>query len=279
MESPISEGIDCEKKNPVFTEKDQLDTGIHDLIIDGLNLHYEISGQGLPLLLMHGWGCTHSTVSSIARVASQHNKVINIDLPGFGKSSEPPINWGVEEYTQLIERFLAVLDIKNPILIGHSFGGRIGILYASRNSVSKLVLVDAAGIKPKRKASYYIKVYRFKFFKNIIKLIYSKEKATEIINKMRSKKGSSDYRDASPVMKAILSRTVNQDLRKFLPLIKASTLLIWGAKDTATPISDAKLMERLIPDAGLVSFDNAGHYSFLDNPYGFNAVLNSFLST
>ena len=74
-----------------------------------------------------------------------------------------------------------------------------------------------------------------------------------------------------------MSICVNEDLKHVMPSIKAPTLLIWGEKDTATPLKDAKTMERLIPDAGLVSFEEAGHYSFLDNPGQFRAVIQSFL--
>ena len=73
-----------------------------------------------------------------------------------------------------------------------------------------------------------------------------------------------------------MSKCVNEDLKHVMPKIKAPTLLVWGVEDTATPLSDAKIMEKLIPDAGLVAFDNCGHYSFLDNPIGFKAVIKSF---
>ena len=80
-------------------------------------------------------------------------------------------------------------------------------------------------------------------------------------------------------MRSILSRVVNEDLCHLMPSIKAPTLLIWGENDTATPLRDARRMERLIPDAGLVSFPGCGHYSFLDNPVQFAAVLRSFLKS
>ena len=99
-----------------------------------------------------------------------------------------------------------------------------------------------------------------------------------MLNRYRGKVGSSDYKQASSKMRAIMSRVVNEDLCHLMPKIKAPTLLIWGENDTATPISDAKKMESLIPDAGLVSFAGVGHYSFLENPHGFSAVLQSFLS-
>lgn len=80
-------------------------------------------------------------------------------------------------------------------------------------------------------------------------------------------------------MRAILSRVVNEDLRSVMPGISAPTLLVWGENDTATPMRDARIMERLIPGAGLVSFPGCGHYSFLDNPVQFAAVLRSFLKS
>ena len=113
--------------------------------------------------------------------------------------------------------------------------------------------------------------------KHIVLALYGKEKGESVLNKIRAKKGSSDYSNSTPKMRAILSKVVNEDLKHVMPSIKCPTLLIWGEKDTATPIGDAKIMEKLIPDAGLVSFPNAGHYSFLDNAYQYQAVLRSFL--
>lgn len=253
-----------------------------NILIDGISLNYSETGapEGAPVLIMHGWGCDHSTVRSIASILEPGMRVLNMDLPGHGKSQEPPEIWGVDAYTKLIEKFIKLLGLKDVTLIGHSFGGRIGILLASRNSnVRKLVLVDAAGVKPKRHLKYYIKVYSFKALKNLLPLVLGKKRGEKMIDKFRRKSASSDYQKASPVMRGILSRCVNEDLRHVMPLIKAPTLLIWGSEDTATPLSDAKTMESLIPDAGLVSFDGCGHYSFLDNPSGFRAVMREFFKS
>lgn len=245
--------------------------------ISGIDLHYRVSGSGPALILMHGWGCNVDTVASIEKVAAELHTVYNVDLPGFGQSSEPLTVWGVEDYTRLIEEFARSLGIENPSLIGHSFGGRISILYGSRNKTDKIVLVDAAGVKPKRPLNYYIKVYSFKTGKWLAKTFMPKHKAEHFIEKMRGGHGSSDYAQATPKMRAILSKCVNEDLKAVMPSIKAPTLLIWGENDTATPLSAAKTMEKLIPGAGLVSFPGCGHYSFLDNPRQFAAVLDSFL--
>lgn len=245
--------------------------------INGLNFHYTVQGSGSPIVLMHGWGCNSTTLASIEKVAVENHTVYNVDFPGFGESQEPNEVWGVEKYTQLIEEFIKLENIENPILLGHSFGGRVGILYSSRNQVKKLILVDAAGVKPCRSLKYYFKVYTYKLGKQLMPLIYGKKGAQKRIEEMRAKKGSSDYNNASPMMRAILSKVVNEDLKHCMPKISAPTLLIWGEIDTATPLRDAKIMEKLIPDAGLVSFPGCGHYSFLDNPFQFAAVLRSFI--
>ncbi len=168
--------------------------------------------------------------------------------------------------------------IERPVLMGHSFGGRIAIVMASRTPVEKVVLVDAAGIKPRRSLRYYVKVYSFKAAKWLLPKIVGKSHGHALIERMRGRAGSSDYSQSSPRMRAVMSRVVNQDLRHLLPAISAPTLLIWGERDTATPIADARLMERLIPDAGLVSYPEAGHYSFLDRPAQTRAVIENFVS-
>lgn len=249
-----------------------------NITINGLNFHYTVQGSGSPIVLMHGWGCNLTTLASIEKVAAESHTVYNVDFPGFGESEEPHEVWGVELYTQLIEKFIEAEGIENPILLGHSFGGRVGILYSSRNKVKKLILVDAAGVKPRRSLKYYFKVYTYKLGKKLMPLIYGKKGAQERIEQMRAKRGSSDYNNASPMMRAILSKVVNEDLKHCMPKISAPTLLIWGENDTATPLRDAQIMEKLIPDAGLVSFPGCGHYSFLDNPIQFAAVLRSFIN-
>lgn len=248
--------------------------------IEGVKLHYDETGpaETPEVILMHGWGCNLQTVRSIAALLEPNYHVYNVDLPGHGKSQEPPSVWGIADFTRIIGKFAVELGMDRPALIGHSFGGRIAILMASHGNVGKVVLVDAAGIKPKRSLNYYRKVYTFKLLKKMLLAIYGKEKGMAKVEALRGKKGSADYRNSSPVMRAVMSRCVNEDLKFAMPLIKSPVLLIWGADDTATPLSDAKTMEKLIPDAGLVAFEGCGHYSFLDNPMGFKAVIRSFFN-
>lgn len=249
-----------------------------ELQLDGQKIHYSESGSGQPMILLHGWGCSSETLASIERFAAESYKTYNIDFPGFGKSPEPDGIWGVENYTRMLENFCRKLGISNPVILGHSFGGRVGILFSSRNPVDKLILVDAAGVKPKRPLKYYLKVYSYKLSKKMWLMLLGREKGMKKIEKIRSRRGSADYNSASPRMKAILSKVVNEDLKSVMPQISAPTLLLWGENDTATPVRDAKIMKKLIPDARVVVFPDAGHYSFLDARMSFFPVLNAFIN-
>lgn len=244
-----------------------------DLQYQGKKVHFESEGSGAPVIFLHGWGCDHSVFSSFVPALSGKYCVLSLDFPGFGQSEEPDRVWGVEEYTCFLEWFCKTLGLEKPSLVAHSFGGRVSILFASRNETERLVLVDAAGIKPRRKLTYYVKVYSYKLAKwFILKVLRNRA----LFEEYRAGKGSSDYASASPLMKSILSKVVNEDLRHLLPLIKAPTLLFWGTEDSATPLSDAVLMEKLIPDAGLVKVDGGSHFSFLEAPGLFSSVLVNF---
>lgn len=241
---------------------------------NGIKVYYEQCGEGRPLLLLHGWGCTHEVFSAFLSDFSASHKVTAIDFPGFGLSDEPMQVWGVPEYTMMLEALCGHLGIKKPGIVCHSFGGRVAIMFASRNEADRMIFVDAAGIKPRRGAKYHIRVLSYKLCKWwLLKVCGDEEK----FRKMRSSRGSADYRNSSDMMKAILSRVVSQDLREYLPCIKSPVLLFWGENDTATPLRDARIMEKMLPDAGIVLVKGGSHFSFLDDPALFRSMIRTFL--
>ncbi|RAV04597.1 alpha/beta fold hydrolase [Paenibacillus sp. YN15] len=247
--------------------------------IDGIDIEYTDSGSGRVVLLLHGWGANKESFSFIAESLGKHFRVVAPDFPGFGGSGEPPVPWGSEEYCAFVEKFNAALGIENPIVAGHSHGGRTAIRFASRNPVHKLILLDSAGIKPKRKSSYYIRVYAYKAAKHLLKLPGLRRRREQILERFRKSSGSEDYKRATPLMRQTLVKLVNEDLKAFLPKIQAPTLLLWGELDTDTPLDHGKIMEKLIPNAGLVTMKGAGHWAFAQRPRETVIILNNFLES
>ncbi len=245
--------------------------------VNGIKINYKTTGAGRDLLILHGWGGSIKSFEPVHKYFENYFRVTSIDFPGFGDSPEPPQAWTVKEYAQAIDGFMTQMGMERPIVIGHSFGGRVIIWLAPQKKFHKIILVDSAGIKPKRPLMYYIKVYTYKAAKNILALPLINNYKEELLEKLKKQLGSADYQQVSGIMRETLVKVVNEDLRHLLPQINVPTLLIWGEKDTATPVEDGKLMEQLIPDAGLVVFKDAGHFAYLDKLNDFLIVASSFL--
>ncbi|MBQ3689089.1 MAG: alpha/beta hydrolase [Bacteroidales bacterium] len=247
------------------------------ITINDIKINYKTTGNGQDVLLLHGWGCSLEIWKTLQSQLEKKFKVTSIDFPGFGKSDEPKEIWGVEEYTRCTEQLIEKLGLKNPVLIGHSFGGRVSILLSSRNEyVEKVVLTDSAGIKPQNTKISVSRI--FSKMKKISTKIVGEKITEKIVRPFANSLASEDYKNASGIMKEILKKVIDEDLQAEMPKIKAPTLLIWGEKDTATPLCDALIMEKLIPDAGVVIFPNCTHYSFLENPNYYFTVVDNFLS-
>lgn len=250
--------------------------------VDGYNISYKITGpkEAETVILLQGWGTDLGVYDSVANTINEKYRFIQFDLPGFGASDEPREAWNIDAYADFFCKFMQALDIKKATLIGHSYGGRIIIKLAARDSIpfeiKNIVLIDSAGIMPKRSFKQRYKIRKYKIIKRIVnvKIIYAL--FPELIDDWRSSQGSADYRNASPMMRQCMVMAVNEDLTELLPKIMQDTLLIWGDKDTATPISDGKLMEERIPNSGLCVLEGCGHFSFLEKPGQFKSIMRSF---
>lgn len=252
------------------------------LKIQNLNINYKESGNGQDVVvILQGWGTSCEIYNSIARVLGEKYKVIQFDFPGFGESEEPPCGWNVDKYTDFFIAFMQKLAIKKVILLGHSYGGRVIIKLSNRKNlpfeISKIILVDSAGVLSKKTFKQKLKEKRYKLIKKVVNIPFVYGLFKDMIDEWKNSQGSEDYRNASPVMKQCLVMAVNEDLTALLSDIMIETLLVWGDRDTATPLSDGKLMEQMIPDAGLAVISRAGHFSFLDQPVVFEKIISSYL--
>ena len=246
--------------------------------VKDFDINYEVIGEGNPIVLLHGWLTDLETMRPIANGLKDKFKVYLIDVVGFGKSSLPEHPLNTDDFGDFLKELLENLKIDKPILVGHSNGGRIILNAVGRGLVNprKIVLIDSAGLKPKRKIKYYVKVYFFKAGKAILNTLPNTKAVKKIREKFRSSVGSSDYKNSASVLKDTMNIILNEDMRPMLSKIKAPTLLIWGALDTATPISDAYEMEKNIPNAGLVTYPAGSHFAYLENINNVNIVLNEF---
>ena len=183
----------------------------------------------VDLIFLHGWGQNIEMMEPLAKPFIKEYNVLLIDLPGFGLSEEPKEVWDIYEYANMVHELTKKIKMDNPILIGHSFGGKISLVYSLKFKTKKLLLLASPYRKKIAKENYKIKM--FKILKKI-----------PILNKLESyvKKhvGSVDYRNASEMMRNILVKHVNLDLTEEVKNIKCPTLLIWGTKDNAVDYED-----------------------------------------
>lgn len=256
--------------------------------INGLNINYIDEGQGPLLVMLHGWGSNIDLFAGVIAFAKSKYHVVAMDMPGFGKSDEPAEPMNVDAFVDFVLAFIKKLypEEKEVIFLGHSMGGRIIIKLASGIhdgrikadfSIPKVILTDSAGIIPEKTEAQKKRTKRYHFYKNLIEKSGFLKIDPDALNKLQKKFGSADYAAASPVMRKSLVMAVNEDLVPYMSSVTQPALLIWGDKDTATPLSDGQRMEKLMPEAGLAVINGAGHYSFLDNPYLYNRILGSFL--
>ena len=240
--------------------------------IDKVNIHYEILGEGKPLLILHGWGGCINSMYPLIEYYKKSHKVITLDFPSHGESSMIE-NWNVTDYMNNLYNFLQELKIEKVDIICHSFGGRVSILLAALHPemVDKLVLIDSGGMLCKRTPKYYAKLYSYKIAKHLMKLKYrNKEEYDKWLEEERKKRSSNDFNALKPEMRSTFIKVVNQNLKPYLKKITAPTVLIWGEFDKDTPIYMAKQINKGIKGSTLHILENCGHFSYLDD---FNSVV------
>ncbi|MEG0825901.1 MAG: alpha/beta hydrolase [Bacilli bacterium] len=239
--------------------------------INNIQINYLDYGNkcGIPLIFLHGWGQNIEMMKIIADKYTKENRIVIIDLPGHGQSEEPKYPWTLYDFVEMLNELIIKLKINNPILIGHSFGGKISLLYASKYNVKKLVLFGSPFKKEIKKLSIKTKILK-------------KLKKITFLNKFENfaKKhiGSTDYKNASSIMRKILVNHINLDITSEVTKIACPTLLIWGTLDQEVSIKDAYELEMLIKDSAVISYEGCTHYAYLENLGQTINVLNSFIN-
>lgn len=253
----------------------QAEAALRTITVGGQAARVLDVGSGGPVVVLHGWGGRIESMDPVIRCLAPRFRVVALDLPGFGASPLPQAVWGTPEFASFVRDALAELDVRTASFVGHSFGAKVSLYIAAtyRSQVDKLVLMGSPGLRGAPTLKARLKRTASKTARVVGKL---GAPGRAVRDAAYEKLASTDYRDAG-VLRPILVKVVNEDLSGLLPAIKASTLLVWGSGDDAVPLAHARRMEKLIPDAGLVVLEGAGHFAYLDEPERFCRVARHFL--
>ena len=223
--------------------------------------------KGKDIVLLHGWGQNIEMMKPLGDLLADNYHITIIDLPGFGKSKEPATILDVGDYTEIVHDLLKSLKVVKPTLIGHSFGGRISIRYGASYDVEKLVLCGAPCVKTKKELTLKEKMLKS------VKKLPGMEKLADIA---KNYIGSTDYKNASPMMRDILVKVVGEDLSEYAKKIKVPVILIWGEYDEAVPLEEVRMLEKLLSDGAMIVLPGT-HYAYLENLYQVGAIINKFM--
>ena len=232
------------------------------------------SDDSLSIIFLHGWGQSHNTfdyvIEKIKESGIKYN-IYNVDFLGFGLSDEPNKAIGVDDYSNHLHQLIKEEKIDKVILVGHSFGGRVAIKYASSFNVEGIVLVNAAGICH-HNFKYYSKLYLYKI-KKLMVYVFNNKNYDSFIRK----NGSRDYNMLSYNMRGTFKKVVKEDLKKEMKMIKCKTLVIGSVFDKEVPLNDSKTMNNLINGSEMKVFYRGGHFSYIDEKEKFLSILLNFI--
>jgi len=250
------------------------------ITVGSLATHYTEYGTGTPILILHGWGSSADTWKGVQEQLATHGyRVLALDLPGFGATAEPGREWGLSDYTDFVRSFVTQEQLGRFVIVGHSFGGRIAIEYASQygEGIAAVVLCGAAGII--RPVSFKRSVFALvakggALLAQVPFLRDAREFARKVLYKVL---GERDYYNASPVMRGVMGRVLETPLAPLLPSISQPTLLAWGDIDEATPLAHAREAQELLPDSTLAIFEGRGHSLQREVPHDLAERIARFL--
>jgi len=204
-------------------------------------------GENKVLLVLHGWGSNKEIMKQAFGNTLPEYKHIYLDMPGFGKSSNHMV-LTTEDYAQIVQLFLTVLDVRPQIAMGHSFGGKVSTLL----NTPCLVLLSSAGVVTEKPWSIKLKIATVKFLKPL--------GMTFIRDMFKSK----DVENMSHEMYETFKNVVDEDFEDSFSKSKSKALCFWGKEDTATPLYTGEKIAGLIANSQFYPLDG-DHFFFLQH--------------
>lgn len=222
------------------------------------------AGSKRALVFLHGWGQTHASMLPMAELLGAVGTRHLLDLPGFGVSGAPPIEWDTFAYAKRMLAWLDEQGIDRADLIGHSFGGRVSVQMGAHypERVRSIVLIGAAGLRPTRTLRQRTRITLSRWLGKLARMLPASLR-DPLLRWREGKFGSPDFRAAPEPLRSILSRVVAEDLREEARRVRAPTFLLWGRDDDQTPVDMAERYRGLIAGSELVVLEGMGHFPFL----------------
>ena len=232
------------------------------------SFYYEKFGEKEnSIIILPGWGDTRKTFYFLIENLKKDYTIYILDYPNFGNSQPLKKELTIYDYANTIKNFIQKKRIKSPNIIAHSFGGRITSILVGKykTKVNKLILIDVAGIKRRKKLNIFLKEKIYKFLKKCL-LFIPKNKKEKYKQKLLAIFSSKDYNNIPNTMKKTFQNIIKEDLRNYYKKIENETLIIWGEKDIDTPLKDGIYLKKNIKNSALITYKNANHFSYLNYP-------------
>lgn len=266
--------------------------------INHIELYYESYGSGDPILLIHGFGGNTYSWHELIPILSQKNKVLAVDLKGFGRSPKPKdSSYSVYDQARLIIRFIQKHDLNNLTLVGHSLGGAISMVVALNliidepGLLSRLILIDCVAYK--QSLPGFIRTLRIPLLGPIILSLISSKKMCRSVLKLAYYEDSkisditvSSY--AKPIDSKGGKYALIQTAKNIIPKdfenlyscyrdIEIPTLILWGKEDEIIPLWVGKRLNSEISGSKLIILEKCGHIPHEEKPKETIEVITKFL--
>lgn len=255
--------------------------------IRDINVAYEISGDGVPVLWVHGFPLTRDLWRPQVADLADCGRHLVPDLRGFGETDAPAGVYTMDGYAEDLSGLLDALDVRQAVVVGSSMGGYIALSFARLypDRLLGLILADTRATADTAEAAKARRDNAAKTLREgtqaVVDGMFPKllAPATLARNPDVAQAVREMLQAASPqgVAGALLGMADRADSTPYLKDITAPTLIIVGVEDAITPPKDSQQMAQAIPGSRLVELAQAGHLSNLEQPDAFNSAVRTFL--
>lgn len=211
------------------------------------------------IVLVHGWGAETSKLEPLKNELEKRGWFVSLPkLAGF-ENPVPNAVWGIKEYSDYVyDEALRVFGKDKFYVFGHSFGGGIAIELSSKNNknIKGVILCATRGISRGKSIKRFVFATLAKTGKIFLVTPILANKFKKLLYKAAREH---DYEKTQGIMREVFKKVVSEDLKPLLHKIKIPTLVLWGGKDTLTPVKDARVIGAALPSAKVIVYKSQGH--------------------